>query len=216
MCAQNRTHRAQRRLSLRLRWRAWRARFSVPYLLATLDERRAVALVAAVNAGLAIAVITLCAWITDLPLLFPALGPSAFIIYAKPFAPDAAPRCVIVAHFTGMASGWAAYWLVTLVSGSPASPDAGGREMVLAASLALAITCPLLVRFSAPHAPACATALVIAVGGVTQWVGLLAMALAIVILTFQSVCVNRLAGLNVPTWSPRSSDTSPTRPQPRA
>ena len=73
------------------------------------------------------------------------------------------------------------------------------------ASLALAITCLVLVRFSFPHPPACASALVIALGGMTDWFELLAMGAAVVLLTFQAVCINRLAGVRVPIWFPRSS-----------
>ena len=197
---------APKHLSLRAQWLSLRARFSIPSLIAAADERKAVSVVTAVNGGLAILAISLCAWITDLPLLFPALGPSAFILFAKPFSPDAAPRSVIVGHFAGMGSGLAVWHLVGLACGSPVSLSTGGWPTVVSASLALALACLLLVRLSAPHAPACATALIIAVGGVTGWLGLLAMAIGVVMMTLQAVCVNRIAGLNMPIWSPRRDD----------
>ena len=76
----------------------------------------------------------------------------------------------------------------------------------LSAALALAVTCMLLVRLSCPHAPACASALLIALGAVTDWVELLALAVAVVVLTVQAVCINRIAGLNVPIWSPHPNE----------
>ncbi len=197
---------APRHLSLRARWLSLRARCSVPGLIAAVDESIVVSVVAAVNGGLAVLTISLCAWITDLPLLFPALGPTAFILFAKPFSPDAAPRSVILGHLVGMISGLAAWHLVGLVCRSPVSLEAGGWPACISASLALALTCLLLVRLSATPAPACASALIVAVGGVTGWPGLLAMVVGVVIVTLQAVGVYHLAGLNTPIWSPRRED----------
>jgi CBS domain-containing membrane protein len=195
-----------RHLSLRAQWLTLRARFSVPGMIAATDERSAISLVAAVNGGLAVLIISLCAWVTDVPLLFPALGPTAFILFSGPFSPAGAPRSVILGHLVAMASGLAAWHWVNLVSGGSLSLDAGGWLTCVSASLALAMTCLLLVRLSAPHAPACASALIIAVGAVTDWFGVLAMVIGVVMMTLQAVAVNRFAGLNTPIWSPRRED----------
>jgi CBS domain-containing membrane protein len=195
-----------RHLSLRAQWLTLRARFSVPGMIAATDERSAISLVAAVNGGLAVLIISLCAWVTVVPLLFPALGPTAFILFSGPFSPAGAPRSVILGHLVAMASGLAAWHWVNLVSGGSLSLDAGGWLTCVSASLALAMTCLLLVRLSAPHAPACASALIIAVGAVTDWFGVLAMVIGVVMMTLQAVAVNRFAGLNTPIWSPRRED----------
>ncbi len=192
-----------RGLSLRMRWMVWRARFSIPSLLALGDERKAVALITAINGGLAILNISLFAWVCDLPLVFPALGPTAFILFSTPFSPAAAPRSVVMGHVTAIAAGCAVWHLMTFLSGEAISLQNGGWPLFGSASLTLAVTCLLLVRLSFPHPPACASALIIALGGVTDWPELLAMAAAVVLLTFQAVCINRLAGVRVPTWSPR-------------
>ncbi len=192
----------RRRLSLKTRWAIWRARYSTAGLLARLDERKAISVVAAVNGGLAILAIGFFTWITDLPLMFPALGPTAFILFATPTTESAAPRSVILGHFSGMASGWAVWHLVSSVVGGPVSIQVGGLAPVVSASLALAVTCGLLIRLSCPHAPACASSLIIALGGVTDWLGVLLMAVAVVWITAQAVAMNRFAGVPVPTWSP--------------
>ncbi len=193
---------SRNRLSLKTRWTIWRARYSTAGLLARLDERKAVALVAAVNGGLAILAIGFFAWITDLPLTFPALGPTAFILFATPTTASAAPRSIILGHFSGMATGWVVWYLMSTVVGGPVSIQTGGLAPVVSASLALAITCGLLVRLSCPHPPACASSLIIALGGVTDWLDVLLMAVAVVWMTTQAVAMNRFAGLPVPTWSP--------------
>lgn len=192
----------RRRRSLRTRWAIWRARHSTVGLLARFDERKAVSLVAAVNGGLAILALGVFAWLTDLPLTFPALGPTAFILFATPTSESAAPRSVIVGHFSGMASGFAVWHLMSALAGGPVSPQTGGWPLILSASIALAVTCGLLVRLSCPHAPACASSLVVALGAVTDWTNVLLMAVAVVWMTVQAVAMNRFAGVPVPTWSP--------------
>ena len=192
----------RRRPSLRTRWAIWRARHSTVGMLARFDERKAVSLVAAVNGGLAILALGVFAWITELPLTFPALGPTAFILFATPTSESAAPRSVILGHFSGMASGFAVWHLMSALAGGPVSPQTGGWPLILSASLALAVTCGLLVRLSCPHPPACASSLVIALGAVTDWPNVLLMAVAVVWMTVQAVAMNRLAGVPVPTWSP--------------
>ncbi len=180
----------------------WRARYSAVGLLARFDEEKVVSAVAAVNGGLAILALGFFAWLTDLPLVFPALGPTAFILFATPRTESAAPRSVVLGHFSGLASGWAVWHLVSALTGGPVSVESGGWPLILSASLALAVTAGLLVRLSCPHAPACASSLIIALGGVTDWLGVLLMACAVVWVAAQAVVVNRLAGVPVPTWSP--------------
>ena len=176
---------------------------SIPSLLAGTDERKVISLVAAVNGGIAILVISALAWLIDLPILFPALGPSAFLLFSSPFSAAAAPRSVIVSHFAGIGAGLAVWHLVSLLCGQPVSLALGGWPVLASASLALATTCVLLVRLSAPHAPACATGLIIALGLANDWLALLGMATGVVLLTAQAVAMNRIAGVSTPTWSPR-------------
>ncbi len=198
----------RRRVSLKTRWSVWHARFSTAGLVARMDEREAVSVVAAVHGGLSILAIGFFSWIINLPLTFPAIAPSAFILFATPTTDSAAPRSIILGHFSGMASGWAAWHLVSAVVGEPVSIQSGGLAAVVSASLALGVTCGLLIRLSCPHPPACSSSLIIAVGGVTDWLGILVIAVAVVWITLQAVAVNRLAGVRVPTWSPVSRTDS--------
>ena len=197
-----------RRPSLKLRWLIWRARLSVPSLLARSEERGVVSLATAVNGGLSILVIGLCAWLVDLPLVFPVLGPSAFILFSRPFSPEGAPRSVLIGHLSAMAVGLGSWQLVSFICGRPVSVETAEWPAFLSASLALGVSCLLLVRLSCPHAPACATALVVALGAVPDWRGLLAIVVGIVTLTMQAVCLNRIAGVSTPVWSPRRGEKS--------
>lgn len=200
--------RAKRHLSLRQRLLRWRACLSVPSLLAGFDERKVVSFTCAVQGGMAILIIGFLAWLADLPLLFPALGPSAFLLFSSPFSPAAAPRSVIVGHSVGISAGLAIWALTSLVCGRPVSLGTGGWLVFASASLALGITCSLLVWLSCPHAPACASALIVALGAVTDWSGLIGMLAGVLLLTGQAVMLNRIAGVNIPRWSSSSHNDS--------
>lgn len=195
------------RLTLKTRYLIWRARLSTPSLLARFDEKKAVSLAASVSGGLAIFTLSLLAWLTDLPFIFPALGPSTFILFTAPLSLSAAPRSVILGHWTCLAVGIIVWRLMCHLSGSPVSLQDPGWPLFCGPPLALAVCCLLLVRLSCPHPPACATALVVAMGGVTHWLDLLLMAVTIVALTYQTVFMNRFAGLPVPLWRPRPQST---------
>lgn len=195
-----------RPVRLRRWWLYRRARLSIPSLLADYDERKVISLVAAVNAGTAILTLTVVAWLIDVPLLFPALAPSAFIMFSTPFAPAAAPRSVIIGHFAGLTVGYTTWHLVSLASGRPVGLETTGWPVLLSASIAMAAICLLLVYLSCPHAPSCASALILALGAAKGWVPLLGMAAGVVLLTAQAVLISRLAGVNMPIWSPRPHD----------
>ncbi|HUU84852.1 MAG TPA: HPP family protein [Phycisphaerae bacterium] len=170
------------------------------------DERRVVSIVTAANGGIAILIIGLLAWLVDLPLLFPALGPSAFILFFSPFSPAAAPRSVILGHFAAITAGFTVWHLVSLAWGEPVFLERTGLPVFVSASAALAVTCVLLARLSCPHAPACATALILALGAASDWTALLGMATGVLLLTAQAVLMHRVANVNIPTWTPRSED----------
>ena len=187
--------------SLRLRWMMLRANLSLPALLSRLDETKVVSVVAAVDGGAAILVVSLAAWLTGLPLLFPALGPSAFLFFTSPFSPAAQPRSVVLGHCIGIVSGWAAWGLVSAVSGEPVSLTEPSLALCLSANIGFTMTCLLLVRFRCPHAPACASALIVATGAIAGPHQLLLMASAVMMLAVQGVVTHRLLGVRTPLWA---------------
>ncbi|MBN1490015.1 MAG: HPP family protein [Phycisphaerae bacterium] len=196
-----RTSRAGTGLSLKMRWMICRARFSTPGLLTRFDERKVVSIVAAINGGMAILTISFFAWLTDLPLVFPALGPSTFILFSAPLSVAAAPRSVILGHLSALACGTVVWHGRRLLLVEATLAEGGDWTVYLGAALALALACLVLVRLGCPHPPACASSLVVALGGVTAWRDLLLMALAVIWLAMQAVIMNRLAGVSMPIWS---------------
>ncbi len=194
------------RLRLKTRLLMWRARVSIPVLLARGDERPAVSLFTAINGGLTILIISLLAWLSEVPLLFPALGPTSFILHSAPLSRAAAPRSVVLGHAIAITTGYAIWRVCSYFAGGAVSLQTRGFWVLCSASLALTVTCYLLVRFSCPHAPACASALIVAVGGVTTLAGVLYMAAAVILVTAQAVTFNRMACVPVPLWSPLDRD----------
>lgn len=187
-------------ISLTTRLRIWRAKLAIPVLLSRFEEKKVVSWIAAINGGLAILVIMLAAWISDCPLIFPALGPSAFIMFSTPLSSAAAPRNVIVGHFAAMASGFSVWHLVSYLAGASVTLETGGWPLLCSVSLAMAVGGLLLVRLSCPHASALGSSMIVALGGVPHWLELLYMALAVTIITFLAVAMNRAASLPVPLW----------------
>jgi hypothetical protein len=187
----------------------WRARIAVPSLLAGRDERNVISFYAAATGGTAILIIGALAWLIDLPLLFPALGPSAFILLTAPFSRAAAPRSVIVGHSVGIATGFIVWQLASLLYGGPVNTASGGWPVLLSPSLAMAIVCMLLAWLSCPHAPACASTVIASLGAARGWPELLGMAGGVVLLTAQAVVIGRLAGINMPLWRPRPRHAAP-------
>ncbi len=199
-------------ISLKTRWMIWRARYSTPALLTRFEERKVVSAITALNGGMAILAIGVFAWLTDLPLAFPALGPTAFILFASPRSPAAAPRSVILGHYCCLTCGFVVWHLVSAAAGQPVSTQTSSWLPYLSASIGLAASCALLVWLSCPHPPACASCLVFALGGVTDWLSVLLMAVAIAWITVQAVAMNRIAGVVVPTWSPAALPTADSDP----
>lgn len=190
--------------AIRRRIRVWRARLSVPSLLARCDERRVVTVVTAINAVAALLLVSLFARFLELPLLFPVLGPTAFLLFSKPFARSSAPRSVILGHLSAMLIGLICWKLTTWFSGTQIDVSAHGWPVIVSAALALGASCVVLIQLSCPHAPACASALIVAMGGAESWLSLFGMALGVVLLTLQAGLIYRAAGMATPKWSPRA------------
>ncbi|HXO17643.1 MAG TPA: HPP family protein [Candidatus Dormibacteraeota bacterium] len=173
-------------------------------LASRLSERIAWMLFVFVNTFVAIAVLATIAMLSKAPFIFPSLGASAILMFYSPPLPTASPRSVILGHAIGILCGYAAL-VLTGLQNSPSVMIMGVDEMrVFAASLSIALTGALMVFFRVTHPPAGATALVISLGVFTKVYQLPIMELAVIILTLQAIIVNKLAGVDYPTWTPRT------------
>ncbi|MBL8863435.1 MAG: HPP family protein [Planctomycetes bacterium] len=154
---------------------------------------------------LAALVVGALAWRTGLPLLFPALGASTFIVFALPSAPAAAPRNVILAHAAGALIGWACLWACAVDASAAGPSHLHGMPHVLAASLSLGLTTLAMLVLRAPHPPAGATTLIVSLGSMPELWHVGVVVLACVMLVLLAQAAHQAAGVPYPWWRPRPS-----------
>ena len=72
-----------------------------------------------------------------------------------------------------------------------------------AAALSLGLTSGLMVWFKVPHPPAGATTLIVSLGILKTPAELSVLMVTVVLLVGQGVVINRLAGIDYPSWAPK-------------
>jgi CBS-domain-containing membrane protein len=172
-------------------------------LLGRLPERPLWAAFMFINGFVTIALLAALAMVTGSPFVFPSLGPTAFLFFTAPALPTASPRNAVLGHAIGLVCGYAPLWALGLEAAGPATAIGVDAKRVLCAALSLAATGAVMVLAKAPHPPAGATTLIVALGIVTKPAHLGIIELAVVLLTLQAIALNRLAGLDYPLWSKR-------------
>ncbi|HET6276004.1 MAG TPA: HPP family protein [Candidatus Cybelea sp.] len=145
-------------------------------------------------------VIGLAAAVTARPLIFPSLGPTAIMLFTHPLDRFSSPRHVLLGHFIGAASGYAALAMTGLLGVALSSEV--GIPRVVAAAIALALTAGLMLLLDAEHPPAGATTLIVALGILPRLEDFLFLMAAVFVLTLLAFTVNRLNGIRVPVWRP--------------
>lgn len=153
-----------------------------------------------VNSFISIALLALLAVVTRVPLIFPSLGPTAYLLFFSPRSETSAPRNALIGHAIGLICGYAAYRLMGMPAAITA-PHAGFNwHRIIAAALSLAATGALMILFNASHPPAGATTLIVALGIITKPTDLVIIEAAVVLLILQAFYLNRLAGVPYPRW----------------
>jgi len=183
---------------------AFFSRLQLSYLLRNSRHQRLLQLLFIFVAGAtALGIISILAFMTNLPLLFPQLGPSAFILFYTPMSEQASPRNVLLSHLLAVGIGLLSLWLCAQLFPDVHLTDSPvlnwQREVVVASSMGLA--CLLMVVFRCVHPPAAASALIAALGYLESPAHVLGIAAAVVLLLLEALFFNRLVGgLPYPTW----------------
>lgn len=181
-------------------------RFGRFWLLRRLPERVVWAAFMFVNGFISIAIVSVLAMITDAPLVFPSLGPTAFLLFFLPGSPTATPRHTLLGHGIGILCGYGALWVTGLVHAPPALATGVDPARVLAAALSLATTGALMILLKAAHPPAGATTLIISLGIITTPKHLVLIEIAVALMILQALAINRLAGVDYPLWARRKGE----------
>ena len=154
------------------------------------------------SGSLAIAVLALMAHMAHSPLVFPSLGPTAFLLFYHPLAPQASPRNAVFGHLIGALAGW----ICLLVFGLADVPGAGLGIITWprlgAAALSIGVTIGLMEFWNVPHAPAGATTMIVSLGLMSEWWQLGILMAAVVALVMLGWAINHIVGIPYPIWRP--------------
>ncbi|QLG63620.1 HPP family protein [Halorarum salinum] len=119
----------------------------------------------ATYAGALLAVAGTLAWITGRPLVFPSLGPSAYLLAADPGSTT--DRELLGGHAVGVLAGLASYHSLAAGSGIFGGFAAGGTvaaHLIASAVASVVLTTAGMALTDTRHAPACATTLIVSLG----------------------------------------------------
>lgn len=155
---------------------------------------------AAVNGLISIGLMSLAAFVTGSPLIFPSLGPTAFLLFYTPLAPAASPRNTIYGHLIGALAGYLALATFGLLDATFEPGASIEAARVGSAAVSLGLTSGLMVWVRCPHPPAGATTLIVALGILREPWQLAVLMLAVALLVVQGFVINRLAGVRYPRW----------------
>lgn len=178
-------------------------RFGLTSLEARHDRVGVLGAFALINGFLAIGVMSSAAFVTGQPLVFPSLGPTAFLLFYTPLAAASSPRNTVIGHLIGVLAGYLALVLFGLTDSGSAMTEGIDGARIMAAALSLGLTSGFMVWLRVPHPPAGATTLIVSLGILTQPAQLVFLMLAVLLLVGQAIVIDRLAGIDYPLWAPR-------------
>jgi CBS-domain-containing membrane protein len=133
-------------------------------------------------------------------LLFPSLGPTAMLFFARPLPPECTVRNVIVGHWVGILTGLVMLEIFGLRSLPSAVTHGLGATRVVAAALSVALTATILRLIRSPHAPAGASTLIVSLGLLTTDKQLGMMGASVVLVAVAGWGLNLVTGVRVPLW----------------
>lgn len=158
------------------------------------------------NGFLSVAILALAAWTTESPLVFPSLGPTAYLLFLFPLSAAACPRDCLLGHGIGILCGYGALLITDLASLPDSHAHPVSLPRVLAAALSLSATAGGMTLARIDHAPACATTLIISLGIITRPADLCLIEFAVILLVLQAFLLNRFAGIHYPIWNVERRD----------
>lgn len=167
----------------------------------------ALSVFALVNGGITTAVLALLAHWMRTPLVFPSLGPTAFLLFHRPLAKAASPRNTLVGHVIGILMGWLSVAVMGLTDAPPILKTGVTWAHIAAAALSIGLTSGLMVLLHVPHPPAGATTLIVSLGLIDEAWKFPILLAGVALLIVQGFVINRVAGLPYPLWGPVDDET---------
>ena len=170
-------------------------------LVERVGERWGEALYTFASCLLALAVSGLAAYVARQPLLFPSLGPTAFLFFEQPMAEASSPRNTLIGHAVAIVAGVFSLAVFGLLGAPSVLVENVTLARVGAGALSVALTGAILLLLRSSHPPTGATTLIVSLGFLQTPPEIAALMAGVVILTIVGWLVNRAAGIPVPLWS---------------
>ncbi|MFC3956864.1 HPP family protein [Halovivax cerinus] len=154
---------------------------------------------AGINVALHFTMLGGLAWVTGQPILFPSLGPSAYLLATGENPRAEGAYHVVGGHAIAAVAGLATYVVIAdgLVSvdafeaGTPFSPAVG--RLVLSGLVAMVLTTIGMLWSNTNHPAACATTLIVALGLMSSPISVVVIVVSVAILVaFHEVVVERV------------------------
>lgn len=170
-------------------------------MVGRLGQRAGEAAYSSVACALAMTVSALAAYLLKQPLLFPSLGPTAYLFFESPTARRSSPRNALIGHLVAVVAGALSLAGFGLV-GAPSILQTGPTPAYLACGvLSVVLTGGVLMLLRSSHPPAGATTLIVSLGLLNTLSLMLTLMAGVAILTVAGWLINRAFGVPMPLWA---------------
>jgi CBS domain-containing membrane protein len=150
---------------------------------------------------LALSLSGLAAFVARQPLLFPSLGPTAFLFFEQPLVPAASPRNALIGHAVAIGAGAFSLAVFGLLNDPSVLVETVTAARIGAGAMSVALTGAILLLLDSSHAPSGATTLIVSLGFLQTPPEMAVLMVGVVVLTAVGWLLNRAAGIPVPVWS---------------
>ena len=150
---------------------------------------------------LALVVSGLAAYLLKQPLLFPSLGPTAFLFFEQPMDPPSSPRNTLIGHLVAILAGALSLAVFGLLDHASILQEGVTLARVGAGALSVALTGAVLILLKSSHPPTGATTLIVSLGLLQTPREMAELMVGVVLLTIAGWIINRATGVPVPLWA---------------
>ncbi|WP_297056522.1 HPP family protein [Thermosulfurimonas sp.] len=179
------------------------------YLATRGKTQRLTALYVLIASFVSLSTLGAVAYFLKWSLLFPVLGPTAFLIFYSPARSMSWPRNCILGHLSALICGLAAYLILARFFPQALSHRGLPLLQALFASGAMALAALVMVSFRILHPPAASTAMLAATGYFDSLERMAGLILALFLLSAEGVLLHRLAGIVYPWWREKGGGEEP-------
>ncbi len=176
------------------------------YLLTRKNPKFLSALFVLISSTISMIIMGAAAHFTSWAQIFPALGPTTFLIFYAPSKAMASPRNCVIGHLLGAVVGTVLFMSLKWIS-----PDSilnnnhySGLSIaeILIIACSMGITGLFMVLSDLLHPPAASTSMLAAMGlYVNKWYEIPVFLLALFLLILLGIVMHKLAGIKYPLWS---------------